>query len=154
IIHHASFVALRQGVFVLFVQPTESRCSVTAEFFGAEIVLLTSHNCGGIMTRSNPSQFRHKLIVFGLKQGGNMKKLVLLLVLSFLTSGVAYTFSTSRGDDPQFKIKTTGSDGAGFDVDYSWPGEGKDPVECTVTVRVKYSANGNKGGGSEEFKMT
>jgi hypothetical protein len=83
-----------------------------------------------------------------------MKKLVLFLLLSFLTSGAAYTFATSRGDDPQFKIVLTGSDKAGFDVDYSWPGEGKDPIECTVTVRVKYSANGDRGGGSEEFKMT
>src|SRR5258707_15075676 len=84
-----------------------------------------------------------------------MKNLVLFLVLTLLTSGVAYTFATSRGDDPQFKLLLNHdcSDGC-FDVDYSWPGEGKEPIECTVTVKVTYSKLGKKDGGSEEFKMT
>ena len=81
-----------------------------------------------------------------------MKKLVLFLVLISVTFVAAFAYTRMPGDDPQFKIVITGSDKAGFDVEYSWPGEGKDPVECTVTVQVKYSANGK--GGSEEFKMT
>jgi hypothetical protein len=83
-----------------------------------------------------------------------MKKLVLFLLLILTVSAVAYALSPASGDDPQFRIEITGSDKAGFDVQYSWPGEGKEPIECTVTVRVKYSANGDKGGNSEEFKWT
>ena len=82
-----------------------------------------------------------------------MKKLVLLLVLSFLTSGVAYTFATSRGDDPQFKVTITGSDHAGFDVDYSWPGEGQNPKKCTVKVEVTYSGLSKKSSKTETFEF-
>lgn len=84
-----------------------------------------------------------------------MRKLILFLTLTLLTSAAAYAFLPLRAsDDPQFKITKTGSDGAGFDVDYSWPGEGNDPKECTVTVRVKYSSLGDKAGQTEDFKMT
>lgn len=76
-----------------------------------------------------------------------MKKLVLLFVLAVMVFAPAMALA----DDPQFKIEITGSDHAGFSVLYSWPGEGKPPIECTVIVRVKYSQLGKKGGGSEEF---
>jgi hypothetical protein len=78
-----------------------------------------------------------------------MKKLVGLLVLILIVPAIAYA-----GDDPQFKIDTTGSDKAGFSVLYSWPGEGKEPIECAVTVRVKYSKLGDKDGASEDIKLT
>jgi|HubBroStandDraft_6_1064221.scaffolds.fasta_scaffold53289_1 hypothetical protein len=78
-----------------------------------------------------------------------MKKLGLFLVLILIVPAIAYA-----GDDPQFKTETTGSDQAGFSVLYSWPGEGKEPIDCTVTVRVKYSKLGDKDGTSEEFKWT
>ena len=78
-----------------------------------------------------------------------MKKLVRFLVLILIVPAIAYA-----GDDPQFKIDTTGSDHAGFSVLYSWPGEGKEPIDCTVTVRVKYSKLGDKDGATEDFKLT
>ena len=57
----------------------------------------------------------------------------------------------ASSDDPQFKVEAKGK---GFFVTYSWPGEGKEPVECTVIVRVKYSKNGDKDGATEDFKLT
>src|SRR5690348_13335706 len=75
-----------------------------------------------------------------------MKQLVWLFVMVLLVSVLAF------GDDPQFKLEVTGSDHAGFSVLYSWPGEGKPPIECTVTVRVTYSRLGKfKDGKSEDF---
>ena len=82
-----------------------------------------------------------------------MKKLVLFLVFSFVTSAAAYNFSPASVDGPQFRLEITGSDKAGFDVDYSWPGEQK-PVSCTVKVEVRYSENGDKAGKTETFEFS
>ena len=83
-----------------------------------------------------------------------MKKLVVLLVFTFVTSAAAYTFSPTVGDDPEFKVVTNKCSDGCFDVDYSYPGEGRKPVSCTVKVEVRYSENGNKGGKTETFEMT
>jgi len=85
-----------------------------------------------------------------------MKKLVFLLILALPISAAAYTLAPSRTSDPQFKLLLNHdcSDGC-FDVDYSWPGEGQEPIECTVVVKVTYSKLGkHEDGGTEEFSMT
>jgi hypothetical protein len=64
-------------------------------------------------------------------------------------------FTPAFGDDPQFKLELTGSDSAGFSVLYSWPGEGKEPLSCTVRVLVTYSGLGRiRDRKTEEFKFT
>jgi len=58
----------------------------------------------------------------------------------------------ASSDDPQFKVEAKGK---GFFVTYSWPGEGKPPLNCTVNVRVKYdNAGKNYSRLDEEFKLT
>ena len=81
-----------------------------------------------------------------------MKKRALFIVLS--VTAVSYAASPAFGDDPQWKLEITGSDHAGYSVLYSWPGEGKEPLDCTVTARVKYSMLGRNGGRIEEFRSS
>ena len=71
--------------------------------------------------------------------------LSLSLALILLTPASALAWE----GEPQFTIKTTGSDHAGFDVLASYP-KGT-PTQCTVRVEVTFSANSRKV-GKEEFK--
>ena len=78
-----------------------------------------------------------------------MKKRVLLLALIFLTSTAAFTWA--RNGEPQFKLKISGSDVAGFDISVSYP-DGE-PTQCTVKVEVTFSATSAKA-GKQVFEYT
>lgn len=84
-----------------------------------------------------------------------MKKRVLFLVLS--VSAIGYAFSPAfADDDPQWKVEKTGSGYDGFSVLYSWPGEGQEPLFCTVHTLVSYGGLGKNekaGKSEEEFKL-
>ena len=80
-----------------------------------------------------------------------MKTLVLLLVLS-----VAASFSSAASDGPEFRIFGLDrcSDHACFDIQYSYPGEGRKVVNCTVKVTVTYNRNSSKADKRETFTFS